>query len=212
MVGYRTAINDPKQSSSIHIPMDESEDNLEIGVDSDRVTRFLSLAANVGVIVGIVFLVLEMRQTSAIATAQVRLEYSAGWRSVDESRQDESFSEVITKSIENPEKLSLSEVVQLDAYYSGILDQMLSAQTARSTGLVDGPFSEIANTVGAIYFSDEFARSWWKQVRSDWSSPPGNEFQEVMDEAIISGELGRAQRIYEGIQDELSHHPRSSSN
>lgn len=185
---------------------------MEIRVDSDRVTRWLTLAANIGVIVGIVFLVLEMRQTSAIATAQVRLEYSAGWLSVDGSRQDESFSEVITKSIENPGELSLSEVVQLDAYYTGILDQMLSAQTARVAGLVDGPFSEVANSVGVIYFSDEFARSWWKQVRSDWSFPPGNEFQETMDEAIISGELGRARRIYEGIQNDLSRQSGSSPN
>ena len=212
MIGYRTATNDPKQPFPFRISTDENEDNLEIRVDSDRVTHLLTLAANIGVIVGIVFLVLEIRQTSAIATAQVRLDYSAGWRSVDESRQDESFSEVITKSIENPEELSLSEVIQLDAYYTGILDQMLSAQTARVTGLVDGPFSEVANMVGAIYFSDEFARSWWKQVRSDWSTPPGNEFQEIMDEAIITGELGRARRIYDGIQNELSSHPRNSSN
>lgn len=203
---------DPKQPFPFHIATDENEDNLEIRVDSDRVTRLLTLAANVGVIVGIVFLVLEMRQTSAIATAQVRLEYSAGWRSVDGSRQDESFSEVITKSIENPKELSLSEVVQLDAYYSGILDQMMNAQTARIAGLVDGPFSEVANIVGVMYFSDEFARSWWKQVRSDWSSPPGNEFQETMDKAILTGELGRARRIYEGIQNDLSRHPQNSSN
>jgi hypothetical protein len=203
---------DPKQPVPFHIPTDENENKLEIRVDSDRVTRLLTLAANIGVIVGIVFLVLEMRQTSAIATAQVRLEYSAGWRSVDGSRQDESFSEVITKSIENPEELSLSEVIRLDAYYSGILDQMLSAQTARVAGLVDGPFSEVANTVGVMYFSDEFARTWWKQVRSDWSYRPGNEFQETMDEAIITGELGRARKIYEGIQNELSQHPKNSSN
>jgi len=181
-------------------------------VDSDRLTHWLTLAANIGVIVGIGFLVLELRQTSAIATAQIRLDYSAGWRSVDESRQDESFSEVITKSIENPQALSFNEVVQLDAYYSGILDQLLSAQTARAAGLVDGPFAEVANTVGAMYFSDVFARSWWKQVRSDWSFPPENEFQKIMDEAIITGELGRARRIYDGIQNDLSEHPRNSSN
>ncbi len=203
---------DPKRSLLFRLSTDRNNENSEIRVDSDRVTRWLTLAANVGVIVGIVFLVLEMRQTGAIATAQVRLEYSAGWRSVDESRQDESFSEVITKSIENPAELSLNEVVQLDAYYSGILDQMLSAQTARIAGLVNGPFAEAANIVGAIYFSDQFARSWWKQVRSDWSSPPGNEFQEIMDEAIISGELGRAQRIYEGIQNDLSQLQQNSSN
>jgi hypothetical protein len=201
-----------KRPLPFHISTDENNDNSEIRVDSDRVTRWLTLAANIGVIVGIVFLVLEMRQNSAIATAQVRLEYAAGWRSVDESRQDESFSEVFTKSIENPEELSLNEVVQLDAYYSGILDQMLSAQTAWTAGLRDAPFAEVAKIVGAIYFSNEFARSWWTQVRSDWSSPPGNEFQEIMDEAIITGELGRARKIYEGIQNDLSQHPGSSSN
>lgn len=180
-------------------------------MDSDRITHWLTLAANIGVIVGIGFLVLEIRQTSAIATAQIRLDYAAGWRSVDESRQDESFSELITKSIENPEELSFKEVVQLDAYYSGILDQLLSARTARTAGLVDGSFAEVANTVGSMYFSDEFARSWWKQVRSDWSSPPGNAFQKVMDEAILIGELGRARRVYEGIQKDLSAHSRISS-
>lgn len=181
-------------------------------MDSDRVTRLLSLAANVGVIVGLVFLVLEMRQTSAIATVQARLDYAAGWRSVDESRQDESFSAVLTKSIENPRDLSLSEVVRLDAYYSGVLDQMLSAQSTRAAGLVDGPFSEVANSVGAMYFSNEFARAWWSQVRSDWSTQPGNEFQKTMDEAILAGELGRARRIYDGVKKELSQHPENSSN
>ena len=106
----------------------------------------------------------------------------------------------------------MTEVVQLDAYYSGILDQMLSAQTARATGLVDGPFAEVANTVGRIYFSDEFARSWWKQVRSDWSSASGSEFQKIMDEAILAGQIGRAQRVYEGIQKDLSEYSEDSSN
>jgi hypothetical protein len=177
-------------------------------VDSDRVTRWLTLGANIGVIVGIVFLVLEMRQNSAIATAQVRFEYAAGWRSVDESRQDGSFAEVIAKSIKNPEELSLNEVVQLDAYYSGVLDQMLSAQTAYKAGLRETPFAEIAKTVGVMYFSNDFARSWWTHVRSAWSTP-SNEFQKVMDEAIIAGEIGRFQRIYEGIQNDLSQRPGS---
>jgi hypothetical protein len=191
---------------------DGNNDNSEIRVDSDRVTRWLTLAANIGVIVGIVFLVLEMRQNRAIATAQVRLEYAAAWRSVDESRQDGSFADVLTKSIEKPEELSRNEVVQLDAYYSGVLDQMMSAQTASTAGLRESTFADVAKTIGAIYFSNEFARSWWTQVRSDWSDPPEYEFQKIMDEAIMSGELGRVRKIYEGIQNDLSQHPGSSSN
>ena len=129
----------------VHVNTDRSNEILEIRMNSDRVNRVLTLLANIGVIIGIVFLALEIRQTRAIASAEVRLEYSAGWRSVDESRQDESFSKVITKAIQTPDQLSLEEFVRLDAYYTGVLDQMLSAQTARSTGLVDGPFDEVAN-------------------------------------------------------------------
>jgi hypothetical protein len=153
-----------------------------------------------------------MRQNSAIATAQVRFEYAAGWRSVDESRQDESFAAVIAKSIKKPEELSLNEVIQLDAYYSGVLDQMLSAQFASTTGLRETPLAEVAKSVGAMYFSNEFARSWWTQVKSDWSSPQENELQRIIDEAIKAGEIGRTQRVYEGIQNDLSPQPGSSSN
>jgi hypothetical protein len=181
-------------------------------VDSDRLTRWLTFGANLGVIVGIVFLVLEMRQNSAIASAQVRLDYAAGWRSVDESRQSESFAKVIVKSIESPEELSLIELVQLDAYYSGVLDQLLSAQIASTSGLRETPFADVAKSVGTIYFSNEFARSWWTQIRSDWSSATENGFQEIMDEAVVTGETGRARRIYEGIQNNLSQQPGSSSN
>eukprot|EP00579_Thalassiosira_antarctica_P020672 CAMPEP_0201976172 /NCGR_PEP_ID=MMETSP0904-20121228/56299_1 /ASSEMBLY_ACC=CAM_ASM_000553 /TAXON_ID=420261 /ORGANISM="Thalassiosira antarctica, Strain CCMP982" /LENGTH=153 /DNA_ID=CAMNT_0048527165 /DNA_START=136 /DNA_END=597 /DNA_ORIENTATION=- len=145
-----------------------------------------------------------MQQTSAIATAEVRLEYSAGWRTVDEARQDESFSELITKSIEVPEELSLEEFIRLDAYYTGVIDQMLTAQTFRTAGLVDGPFVEVAENIGAIYFSNEFARSWWGQVRSDWSATGDTDFMKIVDEAILAGEPGRARRVYESIKAEVA--------
>ena len=61
-------------------------------MDKNRLNQWLSLAANLGVIIGIIFLVLELQQNSAIATAQVRLEYAAGWRSIDETRQSDSFA------------------------------------------------------------------------------------------------------------------------
>ena len=121
------------------------------------------------------------------------------------------FLRYLPNRLRTRKDLFLNEVIQLDAYYSGILDQMLSAQTAWTAGLVAVPFTEVAKTVGAIYFSNKFARSWWTQVRSDWSYPPGDEFQKIMDEAIIIGELGRARKIYEGIQNDLSQHPGNSS-
>lgn len=179
-------------------------------MDLDRGTRLLTLVAKLGVILGIVLLVLEMRQNSAIATAQIRLDYASGWRSVDESRQDESFSRVFAKSIQSPAELSLNELIQLDAYYSGVLDQLLSAYAARQAGLVDTPFHEVARTVSAIYFSNHFSQSWWKQVRADWATPSEGDFQEIMDEAILREDTGRLREKYEGLQRTLAERANSS--
>jgi hypothetical protein len=181
-------------------------------MDSDRVTRWLTLAANIGVIVGIVFLVLEMRQNSDIATAQVRLDYAAGWRSIDEQRQDEIFAQVYAKSILSPDELSLSEVIQLDGYYTGVIDQMLSAHTASRAGLRSGQFEDVARQVANGYFSNAYGQAWWQQARKMWSGSDNFDFQKTMNEAIGAASKQGNQEYYEGILHSLSLGAESTSN
>jgi hypothetical protein len=173
-------------------------------LDTNRISYWLTLAANFGVIVGIAFLVLEIRQNSDIATAQVRLDYAAGWRSIDGQRQDEAFAQVYSKSILSPHELSFSEVVQLDGYYAGVVDQMLSAHTASRAGLRPGPFEDVAKQVAIGYFSNAYGQIWWQQARETWSSPDDSEFQTFMDEAIGAASKQGNQRMYDSILRSLS--------
>ena len=181
-------------------------------MDTSRVSYWLTLAANIGVIVGIAFLVLEIRQNSDIATAQVRLDYAAGWRSIDGQRQDEAFAQVYAKSILSPHELSFSEVVQLDGYYTGVVDQMLSAHTASRAGLRSGPFEDVVKQVAIGYFSNTYGQAWWQQARATWSSADDSEFQEFMDEAIGAASKQGNQKFYEGILRGLSHGAESANN
>ena len=171
---------------------------------TERLHHWLTLAANFGVIAGIAFLVLEIRQNSDIATAQMRLEYAAGWRSIDEQRQDEAFALVFTKSILRPATLTFNEIVQLDGYYSGAIDQMLSAYTVSKAGLRSRQFQDVAMQVAKGYFSNTYAQAWWRHARFVWSTPDGLEFQEIMDRAIdAAGDRG-SREYYEGIQRSLA--------
>jgi hypothetical protein len=180
-------------------------------MNSNRLSNWLTLAANIGVIVGIGFLVVELRQNSDIATAQARLEYAAGWRNVDGSRQDAAFAATLAASIETPESLSLVEIIQLDAYYWGVVDQMLSAKTASDTGLREAPFENAAREVGRLYFSNAFAQSWWQQVRSSWSDPADEEFLQIMDRSIHVGNPDRMISPYELIFRNLNASSRDST-
>jgi hypothetical protein len=181
-------------------------------MNSNRVSSWLTLGANIGVIVGIAFLVVELRQNSDIATAQARLEYSAGWRSVDASRQDAAFAATLATSIETPDRLSLVEVIQLDAYYWGVVDQMLSAKTASDTGLREAPFENAAHEVAKLYFSNAFARTWWQQVRSNWSSPGEQEFLRIMDKEISAMDGDQIVSPYQRIHQSLKSRTTDSSN
>ena len=160
-------------------------------------------------IAGIAFLVMEIRQNREIATTQIRLDVSAVWRSIDEKRLDESFVQVYEKSILRPTELSLKEIIQLDAYYVGVIDQMLNAVQTSAAGLSRNQLHDAANEVAHVYLSNKFAQAWWQQTSQ---SSPGLEFREIMDEAVEAVSDQRNQKFYEGIQRRLAEHSEVDTN
>ena len=56
----------------------------------------------ISVLAGLLLVAYQINQATSIASAQARAEYSAGWRSVDSTRQSENFAEVLAKSIYHP--------------------------------------------------------------------------------------------------------------
>lgn len=167
---------------------------------SENLRYWTTLLANFSVFVGLLFLVLEMRQTSAIATAQVRMDYAAAWRNIDSARQEPSFALLINKSLVEPHELSVPEIVQLDAYYWGIVDQMLNAQAASKAGIRLTSFESMVSQTVTLYFANQFAQNWWQQVRDGFDDADDLEFQRVLDAAIAAQNDSTQSNRYEVIQ------------
>jgi hypothetical protein len=87
------------------------------------------------------------------------MEYAVTWRTIDGARQEKSFAELINKSLVEPETLSVAEIIQLDAYYWGVVDQMLNAQTSWEAGVRITSFEGMVSHTVALYFSNRFARN-----------------------------------------------------
>ena len=174
---------------------------------SENLKFWTTLLANLGVFVGLLFLVLEMRQNGAIATAQVRMEYAAAWRVVDGARQEKSFAELFNKSLVEPETLSVAEIIQLDAYYWGVVDQMLNAQASSAAGVRLGSFESMVSQTVPLYFANRFARNWWQQVREGFSDPDNLEFQQVVDDAFSAMNAAEDSNHYEDMQRKISTQP-----
>src|SRR5688500_453046 len=94
----------------------------------------VSTTGMISVVAGLLLVAYQINHATSIASAQARAEYSAGWRSVDSTRQSERFAEVLAKSIYYPNQRTPGEILELDAYYIGILDQMQSAKANWEAG------------------------------------------------------------------------------
>ena len=112
-------------------------------MEPNQLNRWLNLAANLGVIVGIVFLIVELDQTNRIAryTAEV------GWRSqaMDINSSRIEYSEIYAKLQADSAELTPSERAQALMMARQLFNFWISAESAYDLGLISE--SSLENTL-----------------------------------------------------------------
>ena len=87
-------------------------------MDTDRLNRWMTLGANIGVLIGIVLLVVEVRQNNENLVAQARATYHASFADLWGMAAEESrLAEILGKEL-GGESLTRAEFVQLSAYFT----------------------------------------------------------------------------------------------
>lgn len=85
-------------------------------MDTDRLNRWLTLGANVGVLIGLAILIIELRQSSSIAAAQFYLDQVKLNETAEISMLGEDPAAVWERSVFEPASLSPADVRVMDAY------------------------------------------------------------------------------------------------
>ena len=105
-------------------------------MNSDRLNRWLTLAANVGVLVGIVFLALEIRQNSDHLALQ--LEFAVPTQKIFEINRDlldPAVAKILTKAVESPVELSFEEGLVASAFILNTLNEWEDRYLLHKAGL-----------------------------------------------------------------------------
>ena len=138
-------------------------------MDSDRLNRWLTLAANTGVLVGIIFLAVEIRQNSELARMQLSDERSTTWQQGELVVFGDSIASVWEKSVLDPESLSLAETRMLDAYLAFQLTNATRILQLERDGLMEpGATKQYLQGNMPFFFDTEFARAWWEIEGRTW--------------------------------------------
>lgn len=148
----------------------------------DRVNRWLALAANLGVLLGLIVLIVEVQQSATLTRVALETEKSDAQMMIELRMTDPAVAAVWEKSIYAPEELTVAEIRILDGVLNAsmmIYDRLLAMMEDK---LVDRArvTQNVSNTAPFVLGS-KFGKNWWRQNGVGWK---GTALYEIADPII----------------------------
>lgn len=135
---------------------------------TEKINSWLSLGANVGVVVGLMLVAYQINQDSDLTKAQLFSDATTSMNQFNQALMGDNPSEIVAKSIETPHELTLAEMQIMDAYLISAINEIRRLDILRRSGLdVEGSMEGIH----AYYFGNNYARAWFQEYGGDGELP-----------------------------------------
>jgi len=139
-----------------------------IDMNADSINKWLTLGANLGVLMGITLVAYEINQATVTTRAEMISSYQDRWVTIDLSWQSEDLASAWAKAIESPEDLTLTEMIQLNGFMWSYIDHVSTNRLLWDLGVFEEPqgtIEDIYLTNAALFFGNKFTQSWLAENR-----------------------------------------------
>lgn len=134
-------------------------------MQKSELNDWLQVIASIGVLIGLLLVFVEIRQTNEIARAEARVSALTAWEELKRLEIESDISEIYLKSVESPDELTTSEVLRLDAYFVSIITILQKYVALYEAGLHWDPTETFQSDVEYL-FDGPFARAWFDLNKS----------------------------------------------
>ena len=150
--------------------------------DADRLNRWLTLGANIGVLLGLIVLIVEVRQNAALTRAAMEQQKNSFLAEIELNIVKPELSDVWVKSVRHPEALTDTELRMMDGILVALMLQWEQRFLMADAGLATRADAR-AHVVNAapFYFGSRFGKHWWSLQASGWE---GTEMIETADPVV----------------------------
>ena len=158
-------------------------------MDADSVNKWLTLLANIGVLVGIIFLALEIQQSNRIALATTEISVRSQYKTNNELiLANDAVAELLVKAYDANAEFSDAEIEKLYAFWFAHINTWMSIEIAYKNGLLPRATFELAiEDVPSILLSypalQPIARDSVATFRSGADSQVHAAIREVLEDA-----------------------------
>jgi len=151
----------------------------------DRLNRWLTLGANIGVVLGLIILIFEVRQNAALTRTEMHVKRNNTLIDIELSLSSPTTVRAWVKSIRRPEELNDAEIRIVEGHLVPSMLQWDLMFHMQKGGLISAEEAEqhILNTA-QYYFGSTFAKNWWVQQSGGWDGTPMMEVAGPIVEAL----------------------------
>lgn len=153
----------------------------------------IQLAANIGILASLVLLAGQIQQTSDLSRLAFYTEEGDTYVAMRTPILGETAASALAVALEDPESLTTEQILQLDAYYSNVLDAIARRQYLYAEGVYDHPAETRTGYLRNV-MGNAFAQAWWSWRRTKERRP---NLRAIIDNALEGAESHQQQMVEE---------------
>ena len=134
-------------------------------MQKSRLVMWVEITAILSVLVGLLLVVLELRQSNQHATAESTREIYQEWSEIYRHESEYQIDLLIVKAINQPHELTDAELYRLDDYYTMVMNAYFVRAMMQRSGLIAmNDILDEAQFIIEEFFSYPVAREWFDMV------------------------------------------------
>lgn len=148
-------------------------DKPPVAARADRLNRWLTLGANLGVVLGLILLMVELRQNATLTQADMKARRNDLLVQIELSLAQPEIARAWVQSIRAPEKMTDVEVRMVESHLVSMMLQWDYMFKMEDGGLItrEDARQHIRNTA-PYYFGSRHAKNWWRWQEAGWGGNP----------------------------------------
>jgi len=128
-------------------------------MDSGKVSNWLQIGANVGILLGLLLVAIQIRQATDIAKAQIENDFYLADLHLELAMMGEQPQESWAKAVYAPEEMTEEDAAVVDRYLNYNIIQLNRMARMRELGLSTNPY---LIDIMEWHLGNEVARRWWE--------------------------------------------------
>jgi len=138
-----------------------------------KLTDWLQISANIGIVVGLVLVGVQLQQNSDLLKTQLMYEESYRATELETKVIGENGAVVWSKSITDAKSMNLAEQRIMEAILWSYVEQLRGTHLLSELGLLEeADWRTRVDSDAAFYLANEYGMAWWANFSNDDTSLP----------------------------------------